>query len=487
VRFTIKLVLGSALVCGLALAMGAVFLLTLNRYQRANHLVFLLEQVRNEEQGLQSALLQETQAVQDNLEHPGPQLAARAQEYARQSADRMRRVLQMDQTLARDLRDHSFPLERLRYFANFQGELAWYEGQYAEIDRLQHAGPGAERERARRLADDAERGIRARVAEIEASWRTNIGQVLAAIQRDRDRAVAVLSALLATSFLVSLGVTLWVATSLRRYLRRLMEGMRHVAAGDYDHPIPLGRDPELNEVLAHFNRMAADLKGLEEMRRDFVSMLSHDLKSPLSIIRMYAENLAARDGAAAREARVIARSADRMLRLVENFLDASRADSARLTLDLRPLRLEPLLERVREDGEMLARSHQVAVVLAAPAPLPEVLADEAHLERALHNLVSNAIKYNRPEGTVTIRAQVRGEAVRLEVEDTGIGIGEEDRRRLFEKYFRAERSRQTRGTGLGLAVTREIVRAHGADLEVRSREGHGSVFAFELPAAVRVQ
>jgi signal transduction histidine kinase len=482
-RFTAKLVLGSALVCALAIAMGTVFLFAFKRYQRANHLVFLLEQVRNAEQTLQSALLQEIQAVQDQLEHPGPVLASRAQELARQSAELIKRVVQMDQTLVRDLRDHSFPLERLRYFAGFQGELSWYEAQYAEIGRLVHAGPGAERERARRLADDAERGIRARIAEMDQSWGKNIGQVLASIQRDRDRAVALLAVLLATALSVSLGVTIWVATSLRRYLGRLVEGMRHVAAGDYGRPIPLGRDPELNEVVAHFNRMAADLKGLEEMRRDFISMLSHDLKSPLAVIKMYAERLGAQERAASREAQVISRSADRLLRLVENFLDASRAETAQLVLDLRPLRLEPLLESVREDGEMLAQPYKLKVVLDAAPRLPEVIADEAHLERALHNLVSNAIKYNRPEGTVTIRAAARGGTVRLEVEDTGVGFADEDLGRLFEKYFRAEGTRRIRGTGLGLAVTREIVRAHGGELEVRSRAGEGSVFGFNLPAA----
>jgi two-component system phosphate regulon sensor histidine kinase PhoR len=115
--------------------------------------------------------------------------------------------------------------------------------------------------------------------------------------------------------------------------------------------------------------------------------------------------------------------------------------------------------------------------------VPPVLADEALLERALHNLVSNGIKFNRPQGRVTLRALARGRRVRLEVADTGVGINEADQRRLFERYFRGERTRHIRGTGLGLAATREIVRAHGGELELSSREGEGTVFAFELRAA----
>jgi signal transduction histidine kinase len=212
-------------------------------------------------------------------------------------------------------------------------------------------------------------------------------------------------------------------------------------------------------------------------------MLSHDLKSPLAIIKMYAERLGARGGADPRSQQAITRSADRMLRLVENFLDASRTDGGRLELALRPVRLEALIERVREDGQVLARSHGVTVAADLSEALPPVLADEEHLERALHNLVSNGIKYNRPEGSVAITARVLGDEVRVAVADTGVGISEADRRQLFAKYFRSGRTRHIRGTGLGLAVTREIVRAHGGDLEVESREGTGATFSFALRRA----
>jgi len=142
-----------------------------------------------------------------------------------------------------------------------------------------------------------------------------------------------------------------------------------------------------------------------------------------------------------------------------------------------------LFKRVQEDGQALARSGGVKVAVDLPAALPAVLADEGHLERALHNLVSNGVKFNRPAGTVTIAARVQGERVHIAVSDTGVGIGAADRRQLFEKYFRSDRTRHIRGTGLGLAVTREIVRAHGGDLEVASQEGKGSTFSFTLRSA----
>ncbi len=172
-----------------------------------------------------------------------------------------------------------------------------------------------------------------------------------------------------------------------------------------------------------------------------------------------------------------------MLRLVGNFLDASRADSGRLELALRPVQLDTVIRRVQEDGKVLAQSRGLRVAADLPDELPPVLADEEHLERALHNLVSNAIKYNRPEGSVTLKAGVQDGRVWIAVSDTGVGISEVDQRQLFEKYFRSGRTRHIRGTGLGLVVTREIVRAHGGELEVASREGTGTTFSFALQCA----
>jgi signal transduction histidine kinase len=392
------------------------------------------------------------------------------------------RVLDAEHELARSLGSHRFSAERMRTLQLLQADLHGYEQSFVEVSRIVHGPPPVDRRRAARISDAMEDSINARIVELDRSRAASAEEVLALVRRQRDRAVAFLAALVCGSLAAALAVTVVVAVAVRRLIARLARGTGAVAAGDYDHAIPLGSDPELNGLYGQFNDMAARLKELEQLRTDFVSMLSHDLKSPLSVIRMYADALAARPGAE-READAISRSAERLLRLVGNILDASRAGAAPLAPVLRPLELAPLLARVCEDGALLARSHEVSVHAEIETGLPAVGADEGLLERALHNLVSNAVKFNRPRGRVTLRALRRGERVRLEVADTGLGISEADRQRLFEKYFRAERTRHIRGTGLGLAATREIVRAHGGELEIASREGEGTVFAFELPAA----
>lgn len=482
-RFTHKLTAGFGLVAVLALAMAGLFYLEFKRYERSNHLIFLLDQARGIEQTLQTSMLLELQAVEDSLERPDPVFTDRAREQARKTAVAMAQILQAHRVLARDLDRLAFPKDRLLFFSRFQRDLQGYEQRLASIQSMADHSPGADRSESRRLANELEERINSGFAEMEQSWSRDIGLVVSDIQREKKRAGVALFVLAGVTFAVSLGFTISLATSARSVVRRLGAGMRRVAGGDYSRPVPLGRDPEINDLVEQFNRMAEDLKGLEEMRTDFVSMLSHDLKSPLAIIKMYAEALGAKGGADPVPLQAITRSADRLLRLVENFLDASRAEGAHLELALRPLRLEGLIRRVQEDGQVLARGHGVTVAADLPATLPEVLADEEHLERALHNLVSNGVKYNRPEGTVTIAARAQDDVVRIAVADTGAGISPADRQQLFVKYFRADRTRHIRGTGLGLAVTREIVRAHGGDLEVASQEGKGSTFSFTLRRA----
>lgn len=483
-RFTHKLTFGFGLVAVLTLVMVGMFFLTLREYERSNHLVFLLNHVRSREQALHTSMMLELQAVKDGMERLNPAFTDRAREQAQRTSALMAEILQVDEILALDLgRLSSFPKDRLLFFARFQKDLKAYEQRLTHTQTMIALTPGADRTGARLLINEFEERINAGFSEIEQNWERNVGLVMADIQREKNRSGGVLLALAGATFAVSLGFTISLATSARSLIRRLGVGMRRVAGGDYSRTVPPGDDQEINELVGQFNRMVEDLEELEEMRADFVSMLSHDLKSPLAIIKMYAENLGNTAGADPQALRPIKRSADRMLRLVENYLDASRADTERLELALRPVRLEELINRVQEDGQILARGHSVTVAADLPAALPRVLADEEHLERALHNLVSNGVKYNRPEGTVTIAARVHGDQVQVAVADTGVGISEADRQQLFVKYFRSGRTRHIRGTGLGLVVTREIVRAHGGELEVASREEEGSTFSFTLRCA----
>jgi two-component system, OmpR family, phosphate regulon sensor histidine kinase PhoR len=238
-------------------------------------------------------------------------------------------------------------------------------------------------------------------------------------------------------------------------------------------------------------RDTTELARLMEMRRDFVANVSHELKTPLSAIRGYAETL--RDGALAEPA-TAARFTERILRqcrrlqaLLDDLLTLSRLESLERTPPHEPVDLAAIVHRAVDLMSSAAGEKQVALSLAEPGGprpyLPPVLGDAEGLERLVVNLLDNAVKYNRPSGEVAVRlAEEDGRAL-LEVADTGIGIPQEALPRIFERFYRVDkgRAREEGGTGLGLAIVKHVVQAHGGEIEVLSRVGKGSTFRVHLP------
>ena len=238
---------------------------------------------------------------------------------------------------------------------------------------------------------------------------------------------------------------------------------------------------------------------LDEMRRDFVANVSHELKTPLSAIRAYAETL--RDGALddrpAAE-RFVGRTIEqsrRLQALLDDLLTLSRLESLEERPRPEPVDLMPILRRAMEVVEAPARGKQVEVVLREPtAPPPPVWGDRESLERLAINLLDNAVKYNRERGRVTIAVTLepeRGEGggapreLVLEVADTGLGIPEESVPRIFERFYRVDkgRARDQGGTGLGLAIVKHVAQSGGGRVEVASELGIGTVFRVYLPLA----
>jgi two-component system phosphate regulon sensor histidine kinase PhoR len=229
---------------------------------------------------------------------------------------------------------------------------------------------------------------------------------------------------------------------------------------------------------------------LLEMRRDFVANVSHELKTPLSAIRGYAETL--RDGAleepatAARFTERILRQCRRLEALLQDLLTLSRLESLERTPPREPVDLAAIVNRAVELVSAAAGERQVAVEIELPRgarPLPPIGGDPEGLERLVVNLLANAVKYNHSGGEVVVRlAREDGEAL-LEVQDTGIGIPQDALPRIFERFYRVDkgRAREEGGTGLGLAIVKHVAQAHGGQVEVESRLGQGSTFRVRLP------
>jgi signal transduction histidine kinase len=227
------------------------------------------------------------------------------------------------------------------------------------------------------------------------------------------------------------------------------------------------------------------------LKAEFVANVSHDLKTPVSLIRMYGETLEmgrVPDERVRREYyRVITRESERLSRLIDNVLDFSRIESGRRRYDLAPTAVEPLVrETVEAFAYPLAQGGFAVEVTVAP-DLPAVLLDADAVRQALSNLLDNAIKFSEERRAIRVAAWIEAEELVLAVADEGIGIPPEEQRRIFQKFYRVGGSDRTgrRGSGVGLALVRHVAHAHGGQVLVDSQPGRGSAFTVRVPVTGR--
>ncbi len=233
--------------------------------------------------------------------------------------------------------------------------------------------------------------------------------------------------------------------------------------------------------------LAQDLtrvRRLETVRRDFISNLSHELRTPLASLKALTETL--QDGALAdleagpRFLGRIHTEVDALTQMAQELLDLSKIESGQVTLDLQSVAPMSLLHAAAD--RMRLQAERAGVNLAVEtAASPKVRADAARLEQVLVNLIHNAVKFTRRGGAVTLSAKEEASAVVFAVRDSGVGIPSDDLPRIFERFYRVDKSRAGSGTGLGLSIAKHIVEAHGGKIWAQSREGEGSAFFFSIP------
>ena len=229
-------------------------------------------------------------------------------------------------------------------------------------------------------------------------------------------------------------------------------------------------------------------KRAEDLRREFVSNVSHELRTPLTNIRSYAETLADAGDSLPPEMRerffgVILNETDRMTHIVQDLLMLSRFDSNRITLDYTRFPLLSLLEDARDAVLMDVRNHGHTMTLDVEADLPVISADRNRLSQVVLNILSNAIKYTPDGGMIQLTAGSHGPDVWIQVSDNGIGIPEQDRERIFERFYRVDkaRSRDSGGTGLGLSIAQQIIQLHGGTITLPEHEGPGLTVRVTIP------
>ncbi|OKH20954.1 two-component sensor histidine kinase [Hydrococcus rivularis NIES-593] len=281
------------------------------------------------------------------------------------------------------------------------------------------------------------------------------------------------------------GLSYWVSKRVTKPVKQMKEITQKFAAGDLKERMPGSEIPELNQLAQSFNRMASSLEDVEKRRRELISDLTHELRTPLTVVRGYLEELA--DGAIAPSSELylrLVRETRRLERLTSDLQELSKAEAGYLSINPKKINLYPILKSLLEKFADQLLEEGPVLRLDCPADLPPVLADLDRTEQILVNLLGNALRYTE-KGSIVLRAWRDKDWVWIAVTDTGIGIAPEDLPYIFERFWRADKSRASYsgGTGIGLAIARRLVELQGGQIEVESEFGKGSTFRFSLPIA----
>ncbi|MGE0058248.1 MAG: sensor histidine kinase [Dehalococcoidia bacterium] len=300
--------------------------------------------------------------------------------------------------------------------------------------------------------------------------------------------------LLLFSFGIAMFFAVTTANIFQARLAILLNGIERMGSGEFSEPIALASGDELDEIAAAFNAMATRLAAAaaaqregEEARRELIAAVSHDLRTPLATMRAMIESI--NDGIVT-DAATITRYHRTMQaevvyigQLIDDLFELSQLDSGVLRLAPETCSISDLISDTVEALRPQAESRNLILLGDVADPLPNVTIDMQRMQRVLYNLVQNAIRHTPEDGSVLIRATANEREIRISVEDTGEGIEPHELTRVFERFFRGDRSRsrEDAGSGLGLTIAKGIVELHGGTIWATSERDRGATFTFALP------
>jgi len=300
------------------------------------------------------------------------------------------------------------------------------------------------------------------------------------------RASLAWAALLAAALSLALGIA--ISRLLTAPLGRLTRAAGAVAAGDLSQRVDVRSHDEIGELGSAFNGMTASLAEAEALRKNLMADVAHELRTPLTVVQGNLQAIL--DGVYPLEMAQVHTLYDEtrlLARLVDDLHDLALADAGQLRLERAPVDLAVLARTAVGHFAPGAEAAGVALELAAEEHTPEVIGDAGRLAQVLRNLLSNALRHTPAHGEIRLSAARSGESVEMRVSDTGPGIAPEDLPHVFERFYRADRSRtrESGGSGLGLAIARSIVASHGGTIAAESRPGQGTTIVIRLPLGDR--
>ncbi|MFR7987783.1 MAG: sensor histidine kinase [Anaerotignum lactatifermentans] len=291
------------------------------------------------------------------------------------------------------------------------------------------------------------------------------------------------------AFLLTALVSLVTSRKMTEPLMDMNRAAKEIAGGNFEKRVEITSKDEMGQLAESFNHMAESLENIEKSRRAFIANVSHDLRSPLTSIQGFLTAML--DGTIPPEKqerylRIVLEESQRLSRLAEGIVDMSRAQDSKIVLEMTSFDLN---EVIRENSAVLEPQLQekgLSVEVSFAAKETMVYADQDKISRVLHNLMSNAIKFSRENGTIEIETTFSGKnKVLVSIRDHGAGISEDDQKYIFDRFYKvdATRNKDKTGTGLGLSIVREFIQAHGETVAVKSKLGEGSTFLFTLKLA----
>ncbi|NIN68959.1 MAG: HAMP domain-containing protein [Anaerolineae bacterium] len=301
------------------------------------------------------------------------------------------------------------------------------------------------------------------------------------------------------SLLVSIGVAILITRSIAKPLQQIATATEKIARGDYDQQLNIASPDEVRCLADSFNAMVREVKASRQAQQDFVANVSHDLKTPLTSIRGFSQALlngtAAHEESGRRAAQIIHEEASRMVRLVDDLLDLARIEAGQIVMAQEPVPLPQLLQECADKMALRAEQSEVTIALELETDSNLIVkGDRDRLAQVIGNLLDNALKHTPPAGRISLaarsvveegtkRAEESGSHVEITISDTGAGIPPEDLSRIFERFYRGDKSRTKdgKGAGLGLAIAKEIIQTHGGHIKAESVVGLGTKFTITLP------
>jgi signal transduction histidine kinase len=295
------------------------------------------------------------------------------------------------------------------------------------------------------------------------------------------------------TLVAALVIGLLVLWLLMKSLRDIIEAVKKFSAGDLQARIPIRSKGELAALSVTINRMAdtilrnmEELKQVDKLRRDLITNISHDIRTPIAIIHGYVETLIMKHDTLNEHKKqeylnTIIKSTERLKRLMTDLFELSKLESRQVTPKMEPFFMFDLLQDLSRKYSLLAEERNIKLETHLSSKMPVVNADIALIERVLQNLIDNALNYTPENGKVQITMEEHSRHVNVSITNTGQGIPSDELPKIFDRYYKIENTKSSRGTGLGLAIVKNILEIHHTDIDVRSESQGKTVFSFNLP------